>query len=134
MEKIKKFFQTADKFAAYCGCELLDVGKGTSKVQMKIQPHHLNGYGSVHGAAIFTLADFAFAAAGNSHGQIAVAINVSVNFVKAAKHGILTAVAAETSVSPKIGTYNIVVTDDTGDIVATFQCMAYRKNEPVPVK
>lgn len=29
---------------------------------MTLHPHHLNGYGTVQGGAIFTLADFVFAA------------------------------------------------------------------------
>jgi acyl-CoA thioesterase len=56
-----------------------------------------------------------------------VAINVNISFVKAATKGTLTAEAKETSISPKIATYNVNITDDDGDIVAIFQGMGYRK-------
>jgi len=67
----------------------------------------------VHGGAIFTLADLAFAAASNSHGTVAVAINASIWFVTAAREGTLYAEAKEVSRNPKLATYSIQVTDDS---------------------
>ena len=60
---------------------------------------------------------------------MAVAINVSITFIKAATAGTLTAEAREVSVNPKLGTYSIQVTNDAGEVVATFQGLAYRKKE-----
>jgi len=129
MDRIKQFFTERDLFAKHCGIELVEVGKGTAKTRMKVHEHHLNGVRSVQGGAIFTLADLAFAAACNSHGTVAVAINVSITFIKAATAGTLTAEAKEVSVNPKLGTYSIQVTNDAGEVVATFQGLAYRKKE-----
>ncbi len=83
---LKEFFRR-DQFAASCGIELLEVSPGGSKVSMKVEERHLNGLRTVHGGAIFTLADFAFAVACNSHGTVAVALNVNISFVKAAFPG-----------------------------------------------
>lgn len=105
------------------------MGEGRSKVSMKICEHHLNGVGTVHGGAIFTLADFAFAIAGNSHGKIAVAINTSITFMKAVSTGTLTAEAWEVTKNQKLGTYTAEVKDDAGDVVAIFQGLAYRKRD-----
>ena len=81
--------------------------------------YYLNfGAGTVQGGAIFTLADFAFAVASNSAGTVAVAINVSITFVKAASAGTLTAEAEEVSVNPKLGTYTVRVLDDTRALIA----------------
>jgi acyl-CoA thioesterase len=98
---------------------------------MAVQPHHLNGYRSVQGGAIFTLADFAFAAASNAHGKVAVAINVSITFIKAAHAGTLLAEAREVSANPKLGTYTINITDEQNALIAVFQGLAYRKSESV---
>jgi len=125
---LKEFFRR-DQFAAYNGIELLETAPGCAKVKMEINEHHLNGLRTVHGGAIFTLADFAFAVACNSHGTVAVALNVNISFVKAVGSGILYADAREVSFSPKIGTYEIKVTNENGDLIATFQGMAYRKKE-----
>ena len=68
MDKVKEY-NCKDAFAAYCGVEIVEIGDGTAKGRLSLKPHHLNGVGIVHGAAIFTLADAVFAAASNSHGQ-----------------------------------------------------------------
>ena len=131
MEKIKNFLKK-DQFAKHNGIELVDVSEGYAKVRMNIQPIHLNGVGIAHGGAIFTLADFAFAAASNSHGTVAVAINVSISFLKAVSGGTLTAEAKEVSINPRLATYTIPVTDENGDLVASFQGMVYRKKDQIP--
>lgn len=133
MEAIKKFFQKNDKFADYVGIELLEVSDGGAKAKMEIKKHHLNGVNTVHGAAIFTLADLVFAVASNSHGTIAMGINVSISYLKAIKEGVLYAEAMEVSKNPKLAAYQVQVTDDVGDLVATFQGMVYRKKEEIMV-
>ena len=116
-----------DEFAKLVGVEVVERWPGRAKVRMKIRPEHLNGLGMVQGGAIFTLADLGFAAACNSHGFDAVAINVSITYLKAAKAGMLYAEAEETSPHGKLGTCTIRVTDDAGDVVALFQGLSYRK-------
>jgi acyl-CoA thioesterase len=98
---------------------------------MKIQPYHFNGAGTVHGGAIFTLADFAFAVASNSHGQLAMGISTSMNFVKAPVSGTLYARASEQSRNAKLAAYSVTVTDDDGSTIAIFQGMVYRKKESI---
>lgn len=131
MQKIKDFFSTEDKFARHAGIKLVDAGLGWAKVSMKIEPFHLNGARTVHGGAIFTLADFAFAVASNSHGTLAMGINTSISFVKAALAGTLHAEAKELSRNAKLASYSVTITDDAGETVAVFQGMVYRKKESI---
>lgn len=131
-DEIKKFFKR-DRLAEYLGIELVDVSEGTAVSRMKIKNEHLNGINTVHGGAIFTLADFTFAVAANSHGRVTVAINVNISFMKAAIKGTLTATATEVSINPKLGTYTVNVTDEEGDLIAIFQGMAYRKRDKIIV-
>ena len=119
-----------DLFARHVGIELLEVSPGSATARLRVQPHHLNGVDIVQGGAIFTLADLAFAAAANSHGTVAVAVNVSITFLKAARSGTLLAVAREVSLNPKLGTYTVEVKDESGSVVALFQGLAYRKTAP----
>ena len=130
MENVKRFFKK-DKFAERANIELLSVSPGQARAKMTLHPHHLNGYGTVQGGAIFTLADFAFAAASNSHGKVAVAINVSITFMKAGQTGTLWAEAKEVSKNFKLGSYTVEVKDDQGELVAVFQGLAYRKSETI---
>lgn len=128
MDTVRRYFQR-DIFALKCGIEIVDVSPGRAKVQMVVTPNHMNGVGIVHGGAIFTLADFAFAVASNSHGRLSVGINSSINFVKAADSGILTAEAWEESRNEKIACYSAKVTNEAGDTIATFQGLVYRKKQ-----
>lgn len=131
MKDIKQFFATEDLFARHSGIELLEMGPGWAKASMKIEPFHLNAARTVHGGAIFTLADFAFAVASNSHGTLAMGINTSVSFVKAATKGTLYALATEQSRNPKLASYSVQITNDDNDVVAIFQGMVYRKKESI---
>ncbi|MCU0785092.1 MAG: hotdog fold thioesterase [Verrucomicrobia bacterium] len=131
MQNIKKYFKN-DQFAARSDVELLEVTPGCAKAKMTLHPHHLNGHNTVQGGAIFTLADFAFAAAANSHGTVAVAINVNITFMKAATTGTLWAEAREVSKNFKLGSYSVEVKDDRGELVACFQGLAYRKKDKIP--
>ena len=99
MEDIQ-IFSKNDRFAKHVGLELLEVSEGKAKVRLKIRQEHLNGTGLVHGGAIFTLADFAFAVASNSHGTIALGINANISYLQAARDGILIADALEVSRNP----------------------------------
>ena len=126
-------FMKRDKFAEFSGIELVEVSPGRAVTRMVIRPEHLNGVGLVHGGAIFTLADFGFAAACNSYGTISVAINVSITFMNAARAGVLTAVTEELTKNPKLGTYRSIITDQDGNIIASFEGLAYRKKDELPV-
>ena len=93
---------------------------------------HRNRLGTVHGGTIFALADTVFAAASNSHGRVAVAINAGISYVKAATRGTLSAEAIETSLGPKLATYRVEVRDDAKALVAIFEGMVYRKKDTIP--
>jgi acyl-CoA thioesterase len=121
-----------DRFAAHAGVELVAVSPGYARARMTVQPHHWNAVGIVQGGAIFTLADYAFAAASNSHGTVAVAINANITFMKAISAGTLVAEAREVSKNSKLGTYTVEVKDEGGDLIALFQGMVYRKQDPIP--
>jgi len=118
-----------DQFARYLGVEILDHSPGAARARMPIRAHHLNSAGTVHGGAIFSLADAAFAVASNSHGPLSMAINVSISFFLAVTEGVLYAEAEEASLAPKLATYVIRVTDDRGRRIALFQGTVYRKSE-----
>lgn len=131
MQITKEFFSEHDRFARHCGLELIDARPGSARVRMTIQPFHFNGAGTVHGGAIFTLADFAFAVASNSQGQLAMGINTSTTFIKAARGGVLHAEAQEISLNKRLGNYQIRVTDDQEQLIALFQGTAFRKDQPL---
>lgn len=91
-------------------------------------PELLNGAGLTHGSAVFALADIVFAAASNSHGSLALALTVSINFLKATTEGaVLTAVARQENLTRKTGLYRLEVRDESDDLVAIANGIAYIK-------
>lgn len=121
----------ADRFAALTGIEIIEAGKGYCKARLAIEDRHLNAANVVQGGAIFTLADFAFAVASNSHGQLALAINANISFLRGIAAGVLFATATEVGVPKRIGAYDVLVTDEQGEIVARFNGIVYRKKAEV---
>ncbi len=121
----------ADAYARTLGAIIEAIEPGYSRVSLVITPELLNFHGMTHGGVVFSLADIAFAAAGNSHGQTAVALNVNINFTNATQVGAhLMAEAREVSLGRATGLYEIAVTErESGQLVA--QCLAtvYRKRE-----
>lgn len=130
MDSVKRFVEN-DQYAKHLGIEMLEYGQGRAKARMDVKQHHLNSAGMLHGGAIFSLADAVFSAASNSHGTLAVAINVGISFFKAVKSGALTAAAEEVSINPRLATYLITVTDEAENKIALFQGTVYRKKESI---
>lgn len=127
LEKLKDFFRD-DRFAASSGMKILEVGEGYCKAMFEIEDRHLNAANVVQGGAIFTLADFAFGCAANSRGQLALAINANISFLKGKSSGTLFATATEVGDPNRIGAYDVLITDESNAIIARFNGIVYRKN------
>jgi len=120
-----------DRFSEMLGATVEIVAPGHSRATLTVTEEMLNFHGQTHGGVIFALGDMAFAAAGNSRGQTAVALNVAINFLKATGLGDqLVAEALERSASGPIALYDITVRDArTGELVAKSADLLYRKKE-----
>ena len=123
-------FMRRDALAQHLGIELVEMRLGLARAAMTVGPQHLNAHGILHGGAVFTLADFAFAAAGNSHGQIALALHVDINFLTTAPVGArLLAEATEEYLGNRTALYHMRVTTEDGTLIAACHGMVYRKRE-----
>jgi acyl-CoA thioesterase len=130
IEKIAHLMASSDLFARHLGIELLELQPGFSRAALKLSPYMVNGLGLPHGAVIFALADFAFAAACNSHGRAAVAQSMDIHFLASPKPNTrLTAEAEELHLGKSTGLYRIWVTDDQGQLIAELHGMAFRKGK-----
>lgn len=131
LESVKRHFET-DYFATSSGVSLEEIRVGFARARLELETRHLNSVGTVQGGAIFTLADYAFAAACNTGGKVAVAVDTSLSFLKASRSGTLLAEATEISRSRRLSVCTVRVTNDAGELVALFQGTAYIKEEPFP--
>lgn len=119
-----------DPYARSMGIELLELRPGYSKVAMTLQPHMVNFHGMPHGGVIFSLADYAFAAACNSHGQTAVAMNVNISFLAAVAVGQrLVAEGVEVKRGRRSSFCQMTVRTAEGEVVAQCQAVAHRMEQ-----
>lgn len=120
-----------DAFANYLGATVEIIAPGKSRVSLTVKDYMTNFHGTTHGGIIFAISDMAFAAACNSHGKVAVALNVSICFLKPSYPGDhLVAEATEEHNGRRTSLYNIkIYNKDTGKLVAKSQDQAYRKSD-----
>jgi len=128
------FFKN-DHYATMTGIELVEIAKGYAKAKLPITEMHLNAGNTTQGGAIFTLADFVLAAASNSHGKLAFTINGTVNFLKGSGPGdTLFAEAKERFLHKRLANYQVDVTNQNGDLIATLEGTVYRKEVDIDLE
>ena len=116
-----------DCFAEALGIKIIETKDGYAKVTMKVEKMHTNALGFTHGGAIFSLADYAFAQACNFGDNVAVAVQVSINFLKPSVEGdTLVAEATRVSDGKTMGLYNVAVCNQSKQ-VAVFSGLAFKK-------
>ena len=119
IEEAREYF-SHDRFATGNGMTLDELGDGRAVCSMTLGERHRNAYGGVMGGAIFTRADYAFAALTNDRERRAVAQQVSINYLSAPKGGRLIATATYRKDGRSTCVVNVDVTDDTGRDIAQF--------------
>ena len=116
----------SDPYCESLGVELAALGEGTARTRFRVTDDHLNFHGTLHGGACYSLADAAFAAASNSRGETAVALETNISYLEAVDTGTtLEATAEETHRSSRTAEYEVVVSTADGDRVATFRGRVY---------
>ncbi len=119
LDDARAFF-SGDRFATENGITLDELDGGRAVCSLVLSDRHRNAHGGVMGGAIFTLADFAFAALTNDRERLTVAQQVSVSFLAAPKGGRLVATARYRKDGRSSCVVNVDVADDTGRAIAQF--------------
>lgn len=122
-----------EPFAQKFGLRLSDLDEGYSRVEMDFTPDMENILGMAHGGALFALIDEAFETASNSHGTIAVALNMNVTYLSSPRpRSKLIAEAREFNRTQKTAVYDIKVFDELNNAIASCQALVYRKGVALP--
>jgi acyl-CoA thioesterase len=117
----------SDNFKELLGIQTVEVKDGYAKMKMKVAKTHTNTHGFTHGGVIFSFADCAFAEASNYGDNVAVAVQVSINFLRPTVEGdTLTAEATRVSDGKTFGVYSITVKRQE-KTVALFNGLAYKQ-------
>ena len=136
-ETVRKAITLAVKkepFAQALKMKLVELEDGYSVVEMVYNPDKMdNIYRRAHGGAIYALTDEAFETAGQTDGTVAVALNVNITYVASPQPGVvLKAEAKRVSQTKKTAVYEVKVTDQDQNLIATSQALAYRTGKPIP--
>jgi len=135
-ERVKQaIFKKVERepFAQKFGIRLIDLEEGYSKVEMKLNSEKENFFGMAHGGALFALIDEAFETASNSHGTVAVALNMNITYISPPSPGSgLIAEAREISRTQRTAVYNIKLFDEQNLLIASCEALVYRKKEALP--
>ena len=130
-EKVRKLINEKDMLISCFGMDIIEVKKGSAAVRMKVGKDHVNTADVCHGGVIFSLADVAFALACNSHGTLALALDMSISFLKTVQVGeTITAMCEEQHAGKSIGCYTIEVSDSANNLVSLLKATAFRKGTP----
>jgi acyl-CoA thioesterase len=135
-QKVKEaIFRQVEKepYARKFGLKLIGLEDGYSKVEMNFTHDMENIFGMAHGGALFAIIDEAFETASNSHGTVAVALNMNVTYISSpSKDSRLIAEAKELSLTNKTASYDIKVFDEQSRLIASCQALVYRTGKPLP--
>lgn len=119
IEEAREYF-SCDRFATENGITLDELDDSHAVTSLTLGARHRNAFGGVMGGAIFTLADFAFAALTNDRERVTVAQQVSINYLSPTKGERLIARATFRKDGRSSCVVNVDVTDDTGRDIAQF--------------
>ncbi|MBK7884683.1 MAG: hydroxyphenylacetyl-CoA thioesterase PaaI [Chitinophagaceae bacterium] len=126
-EKVVTHMMENDLFSQWLGIKVIEIKEGYSKIQMTVRKEMINGFGIVHGGIAFSLADSAFAFACNNRNNLSVALDTSINFIKAVSVADkLTAEAKELHNGKSTGIYHITINNQNGQLISLFKGTCFR--------
>src|SRR5512136_2908225 len=119
-----------DTFSRTIGVKLIELLPGFARASLPVTEETVNIHQMAHGGAIFSVADQACEAAGNSFGKPAVALQHNIHFLAAGKSGdILEAKAKVTNRSNRVGLIEFEVRNQEGLLLAIGQQLIYFKKD-----
>ncbi len=108
----------ADKFiCGLVGIKLIEAGDGRACAELELREDHMNGLGICQGGVLFSLSDYALAAAFNYKSEPVASLNVSIEFCKAVSSGVLRAEAVETFRSRTTTLGDVVVKNEKDEVI-----------------
>ncbi len=131
-EQIGHWMEQEDKFARLLGIKLESVSPGYARASLTVRPDMLNAVQVTQGGVTFTLADFAFAVASNSHGTTSLALSTQLSFPGSSREGDqLIAEAREENSTRRTGLYTVEVKTGDGRLVGLFSGTVFRRSDKV---
>ncbi|MGN0159115.1 MAG: PaaI family thioesterase [Brotaphodocola sp.] len=130
-EEILKYRNENNEFASFLGIVTTEMTPGYAKGEMHLTEHHINAVGSVHGGAIFALADTIGGAAAASHGTRITTVSGDFHYLSAAIGSKkLIGVAREIKYGKRIRVYDVEIQDEQDRLIAKGMFSYYNLGTP----
>lgn len=130
--EIAQYMLNQDYFSQWLGIQILEIKEKYCLLKMTIRKEMINGLRTAHGGIAFSFADTALAFSSNNTNDASVALNCIINFTKAIKEGdTLQAESILISDTRKTGVYDIKITNQNQDLVASFRGTVYKLERKV---
>ena len=111
-----------DAYSKGLGMEVLHIEPGQCTMRMQVNEGMVNGFNIAHGGITYALADSAMAFASNAHGFQCVSIETAISHIKKVHiNDVLTASCTTLSRNRKVGIYEVMVTNQSDELVAHFK-------------
>ena len=125
--RLEEIFRS-DAYVKGLGAELVEWNGGGATFRLRPESGHMNFVGTVHGGALFSLADAAIGVASNSWGRMSVLLTADTQFLSAGRAGdVLVARAEERSRTRRTAALAVdIFSEADGALRATFQAMCFR--------
>lgn len=131
-EAIGHWMEQQDKFARLLDIKLESVKPGYARASLTVRPDMLNAVKVTQGGVTFSLADFAFAVASNSHGTTSLALSTQLSFPGSSREGDrLIAEAREENSTRRTGLYTVEVKTGEGQLVGLFSGTVFRRSDKI---
>lgn len=128
LAEAQEYFSGDDFAYDITGCRLVEISKGHAVASLELDRRkHYNAMGNVMGGAIFTLADYAVAAASNYNENPTVSVSNTIEYLSGAKGSKLIATCDADKSGRTLGFYTVMVCDDTGRKVAKMTATCFRQ-------
>lgn len=134
VEKVRDRFARSAFHSSFLGVRLGRIKPGSVEVELDVETHHLNLFGTLHGGLIATLADTATGLAmltSLDDGMTHVTTSLSVTFLAQARSGTVTARGRVLKLGRRFGYAEADVVDADGALLAraaaTFSVMPERE-------
>lgn len=130
--KTVEYMLNQDAFSQWMGIKILEIKEKYCLLEMPVKAEMINGLKTVHGGVTFAFADSALAFSSNNSGEAAVALNCVINFTVAVRLGdTLFAESKLLTETRKTGIYDILITNQNKELVASFRGTVYKINKKV---
>ena len=134
LKKILDSRNANNPYAALLGIRVEEIGPGTARAVMTLEPRHLNPVGVPHGGVYFSLADTACGSAMASHGYYAVTISTSYEFLRSGRPGdTLSAGAREIKGGKTICGFDVRITNQEGTPLGSGTFTFYKLDREIEV-